>query len=38
MLKSLLKVNTDRILAVTAMLIGVAIFSIYLVQTRLIID
>jgi hypothetical protein len=38
MLKKLLKINTDRVLSVTAMLIGVATFSIYLVQTRLIID
>ena len=38
MFKRFLKINTDRILSVTAMLIGVATFSIYLVQTRLIID
>ena len=38
MLKSLLKINTDRILSVTAILIGVATFSIYLVQTRLIVE
>ena len=38
MLRSLLKVNTDRVLSVTAILIGVATFSIYLVQTRLIVE